>query len=159
MSHCLFWRPTGFRNPPPLHVLCLQCIGQRAMILSGMNAAEVGEIIGAYRHAGKTPHAAHRGVKSCHDALQCYLYTYTQKGKLVHRCCFSQPTALHGQSGGGCELRQCTHHTLSDMCFNDALCIVSLAALSFRIPLVSVFTRQVYTYIACEWPCNYLIIA
>jgi len=29
-----------------------QCVGQRAMILSGMNAAEVGEIIGAYRDAG-----------------------------------------------------------------------------------------------------------
>lgn len=28
------------------------------MILSGMNAAEVGEIIGAYRDAGNTPHAA-----------------------------------------------------------------------------------------------------
>ena len=31
----------------------VQRIGQRAMILSGMNAAEVGEIIGAYRDAGK----------------------------------------------------------------------------------------------------------
>ncbi|KAL3148075.1 hypothetical protein ABBQ38_014360 [Trebouxia sp. C0009 RCD-2024] len=29
-----------------------QRVGQRAMILSGMNAAEVGEIIGAYRDAG-----------------------------------------------------------------------------------------------------------
>ena len=32
---------------------CLQRVGQRAVILSGMNAAEVGEIIGAYRDAGK----------------------------------------------------------------------------------------------------------
>lgn len=38
--------------------MCLQCVGQRAMILSGMNAAEVGEIIGGYRDAGKTPPVA-----------------------------------------------------------------------------------------------------
>lgn len=38
--------------------MSLQRVGQRAMILSGMNAAEVGEIIGGYRDAGKTPPVA-----------------------------------------------------------------------------------------------------
>ena len=30
----------------------MQRVGERAVILSGMNAAEIGEIIGAYRDAG-----------------------------------------------------------------------------------------------------------
>lgn len=33
-------------------VLYMQRVGERAVILSGMNAAEIGEIIGAYRDAG-----------------------------------------------------------------------------------------------------------
>lgn len=35
-----------------LVVICMQRVGERAVILSGMNAAEIGEIIGAYRDAG-----------------------------------------------------------------------------------------------------------
>lgn len=60
--------------PSPPH-LCLQRVGQRAMILSGMNAAEVGEIIGAYRDAGETPHAAIWGV--CHDEPTLALHMYS----------------------------------------------------------------------------------
>lgn len=57
--------------------MCMQRVGDRAVILSGMNAAEIGEIIGAYRDAGISqlpathPHASFKAVDTTGHATSC----------------------------------------------------------------------------------------
>lgn len=50
----------------------LQRVGQRAVIVSGMNAAEIGEIIGAYRDAGEYTNAA-RQLHACLPVMIRYV--------------------------------------------------------------------------------------
>jgi len=65
----------GYMHGLTLVVICMQRVGERAVILSGMNAAEIGEIIGAYRDAGTSqllgthPHA---NVQSLYSPLDTH---------------------------------------------------------------------------------------
>lgn len=77
-----------------LVVMCMQRVGERAVILSGMNAAEIGEIIGAYRDAGTSqllgthPHA---NVQSLYSPLDTHPPVMLKQG---HCALSSLPTAL-----------------------------------------------------------------